>query len=88
MRCGLDQSRDRSLELGNFAAAKKAQGKRLGNPKLVAVATKRDKVLRPVLKKLADQPLRAMAAELDRRGIKSWSKSCSDSAKKIARKRT
>jgi hypothetical protein len=39
----------------------------------VAVATKRDKVLRPVLKKLADQPLRAMAAELDRRGIKSWS---------------
>ena len=32
-------------------AAKKAQGKQLGNPKLVAAATKRDKVLRPILQK-------------------------------------
>ena len=54
-------------------AAKKAQGKQLGNPKLVAAATKRDKVLRPILQKLAGQSLRAIAAELDRRGIKSWS---------------
>jgi len=34
---------------------------------------KRDKVLRPILQKLAGQSLRAIAAELDRRGIKSWS---------------
>ena len=54
-------------------AAKKAQGKQLGNPKLVAAATKRDKVLRPILQKRAGQSLRAIAAELDRRGIKSWS---------------
>ena len=54
-------------------AAKKAQGKQLGNPKLVAAATKRDKVLRPILQKLAGHSLRAIAAELDRRGIKSWS---------------
>ena len=54
-------------------AAKKAQGKQLGNPKLVAAAAKRDKVLRPILQKLAGQSLRAIAAELDRRGIKSWS---------------
>ena len=54
-------------------AAKKAQGKQLGNPKLVAAATKRDKVLRPILPKLAGQSLRAITAELDRRGIKSWS---------------
>jgi NCAIR mutase (PurE)-related protein len=54
-------------------AAKKARGARLGNPKLVAAATKRDKVLRPILQKLAGQSLRAIAAELDRRGIKSWS---------------
>jgi len=54
-------------------AAKKAQGKQLGNPKLVAAATKRDEVLRPILQKLAGQSLRAIAAELDRRGIKSWS---------------
>jgi DNA invertase Pin-like site-specific DNA recombinase len=54
-------------------AAKKAQGKQLGNPKLVAAATKRDKVLRPILQKLAGQSLRAIGAELDRRGIKSWS---------------
>jgi Recombinase len=39
----------------------------------VAAATKRDKVLRPILQKLAGQSLRAIAAELDRRGIKSWS---------------
>jgi hypothetical protein len=54
-------------------AAKKAQGKQLGNPKLVAAAAKRDKVLRPILQKLAGQSLRAIAAELDRRGINSWS---------------
>jgi DNA invertase Pin-like site-specific DNA recombinase len=54
-------------------AAKKAQGKQLGNPKLVAAATERDKLLRPILQKLAGQSLRAIAAELDRRGIKSWS---------------
>ena len=35
--------------------------------------SKRDKVLRPILQKLAGQSLRAIAAELDRRGIKSWS---------------
>jgi hypothetical protein len=40
---------------------------------LVAAATKRDKVLRPILQKLAGQSLRAIAAELDRRGIQSWS---------------
>jgi hypothetical protein len=51
----------------------KAQGKQLGNSKLVAAAVKRDKVLRPMLQKLAGQSLRAIAAELDRRGIKSWS---------------
>ena len=57
-------------------AAKKAQGKQLGNPKLVAAATKRDKVLRPILQKLAGQSLRAIAAELDRRPqpvTPSWS---------------
>jgi DNA invertase Pin-like site-specific DNA recombinase len=54
-------------------AAKKAQGRQLGNPKLVAAAAKRDKMLRPILQKLAGQSLRAIAAELDRRGIKSWS---------------
>jgi hypothetical protein len=54
-------------------AAKKAQGKRLGNPVLTAAADKRDEVLRPILQKLAGQSLRAIAAELDRRGIKSWS---------------
>jgi hypothetical protein len=48
-----------------------AHGRQFGNPKLVA-ATKRDKVLRPILQKLAGQSLRAIAAELDRRGIKSW----------------
>ena len=42
-------------------AAKKAQGKRLGNP-----------VLTSILQKLTGQSLRAIAAELDRRGIKSW----------------
>ena len=30
-------------------------------------------MLRPILQKLAGQSLRAIAAELDRRGIKSWS---------------
>ncbi len=45
-------------------AAKKAQGKQLGNPKLVAAATKRDKVLQPILQELAGQSLRAIAAEL------------------------
>ena len=34
---------------------------------------KRDTELRPILQKLAGQSLRAMAAEFDRRGIKSWS---------------
>ena len=62
------------VETGKGAdALEKAQGKQLGNPKLVAAATKRDKVLRPILQKLAGQSLRAIAAELDRRGIKSWS---------------
>ena len=50
----------------------KAQGKQLGDPKPVA-AIKRDKVPRPILQKLAGQSLRAIAAELDRRGIESWS---------------
>jgi DNA invertase Pin-like site-specific DNA recombinase len=54
-------------------AAKKAQGKRLGNPQLVAAADQRDQILRPILEKMAGQSLRAMAAELDRRGIQSWS---------------
>jgi hypothetical protein len=45
------------MRLGSYlsagpVAAKKAQGKQLGNPKLVAAATKRDKVLRPILQKL------------------------------------
>jgi hypothetical protein len=39
----------------------------------VAAATKRDMVLRPILQKLAGQSLSAIAAELDRRGIKGWS---------------
>jgi hypothetical protein len=52
-------------------AAKKAQGKRLRNPVLTVAADKRDKVP-PILQKLTGQSLRAIAAELDRRGIKSW----------------
>ena len=54
-------------------AAKKAQGKQLGNPKLLAAAAERDVLIEPVLKELAGLSLRAIAAELDRRGIKSWS---------------
>ena len=54
-------------------AAKKAQGKQLGNPKLLAAAAERDVLMEPVLKELAGLSLRAIAAELDRRGIKSWS---------------
>jgi hypothetical protein len=42
-------------------------------PLRVAAAEARDVLLRPLLTKLADQPLRAIGAELDRRKIKSWS---------------
>ena len=38
----------------------------------MAAATKRDKVLRPILQKLASQSLRTIAAELDRRSGKLW----------------
>ena len=38
----------------------------------MAAATKRDKVLRPILQKLAGQSLRTIAAELDRRSGKLW----------------
>jgi DNA invertase Pin-like site-specific DNA recombinase len=54
-------------------AAKKAQGAKLGNPQLLAAAAERDVLLEPVLTELAGQSLRAIGAELDRRGIKSWS---------------
>ena len=54
-------------------AAKKAQGKQLGNPQLLAAAAERDVQIGPILQELAGQSLRAIAAELDRRGIKSWS---------------
>jgi hypothetical protein len=40
---------------------------------LIAAADQRDKILRPILKQIAGQPLRVIAAELDRRGIRSWS---------------
>jgi len=45
----------------------------LSEDKLVAAATRRDKLLRPILQKLAGQSLRAIAGELDRRGVTSWS---------------
>ncbi|MBT1516336.1 recombinase family protein [Bradyrhizobium sp. SRL28] len=54
-------------------AAKKAQGKQLGNPQLLAAAAERDVLIEPILRELAGLSLRAIAAELDRRGIKSWS---------------
>ena len=54
-------------------AAKKAQGKQLGNPVLLAAAAERDVLIEPILRELAGLSLRAIAAELDRRGIKSWS---------------
>ena len=57
-------------------AAKKAQGKQLGNPQLLAAAAERDVQIRPILQKLAAQSLRAIAAELDRRPqpvTPSWS---------------
>jgi DNA invertase Pin-like site-specific DNA recombinase len=54
-------------------AALKAKGRKLGNPQLMAAAAERDAQLRPLLQQLADRPLRAIAAELDRRGIASWS---------------
>jgi len=57
----------------NALAAKRAQGKQLGNPQLLAAAAERDVQIRPILQELAGQSLRAIAAELDRRGIKSWS---------------
>ena len=37
------------------------------------VLLERDVLIEPVLKELAGLSLRAIAAELDRRGIKSWS---------------
>jgi hypothetical protein len=37
----------------------------------VAAAARRDKILRPILQELAGQSLRAIAADLDRRGGKS-----------------
>jgi hypothetical protein len=52
---------------------KKHRRKQLGNPKLLAAAAERDVLMEPVLKELAGLSLRAIAAELDRRGIKSWS---------------
>jgi DNA invertase Pin-like site-specific DNA recombinase len=52
-------------------AALKAKGKKLGNPHRVAAAAERDVALRPVLTELAVHPLRAIARELDARGIAS-----------------
>jgi DNA invertase Pin-like site-specific DNA recombinase len=52
-------------------AALKAKGRKLGNPQLLAAAAERDVLLRPVFAELADKPLRAIAAELDRRGHSS-----------------
>jgi DNA invertase Pin-like site-specific DNA recombinase len=52
-------------------AAAKAKGKKLGNPKLLAAAAERDVALRPVLEELRGHSLRAIAAELDARGISS-----------------
>jgi DNA invertase Pin-like site-specific DNA recombinase len=52
-------------------AALKAKGAKLGNPKVLAAAAERDEVLRPVFTELAGRSLRAIAAELDARGIAS-----------------
>ena len=52
-------------------AAKKAQGKRLGNPNLFADI--RDQKLRPILQSLKGKSLRVIAKELDRVGIETWS---------------
>jgi DNA invertase Pin-like site-specific DNA recombinase len=54
-------------------AVAKAKGKQLGIPKLVKAAIARDKVLQPIFQNMAGRSLRTIAAELDRRGIKSWS---------------
>jgi DNA invertase Pin-like site-specific DNA recombinase len=68
-----EERRQISQRTKDALAAKKAQGKRLGNPQLVAAADKRDKKLRPILQAMTGQSLKAIATELDRRGIKSWS---------------
>jgi DNA invertase Pin-like site-specific DNA recombinase len=61
-------------------AAAKARGTtrkgkplQLGNPILIKAAKKRDQKLKPTLQQMAGQPLRVIAAELDRLGIRSWS---------------
>jgi DNA invertase Pin-like site-specific DNA recombinase len=58
-------------------AEAKRRGVKLGNPGLPAInraqADARAAALRPVLVELAGRPLRAIAAELDRRGIATWS---------------
>jgi DNA invertase Pin-like site-specific DNA recombinase len=51
--------------------ALKAKGRKLGNPKLLAAAAERDVALRPVFAELAGMSLRAIAGELDARGIAS-----------------
>ena len=43
--------KERALSTRDALAAKKAQGKQLGNPKLVAAAIKRGKVLRAILRR-------------------------------------
>ena len=68
-----EERRTISQRTKDALAAKKAKGVKLGNPKLVKAAAKRDKKLEPILKELEGQSLRAIAKELDRRGIKSWS---------------
>jgi hypothetical protein len=65
-----------SADLSTYPGCTRCQegaGQAAWQSEAVAAATKRDKVLRPILQKLAGQSLRAIAAELDRRGIKSWS---------------
>ena len=52
---------------------RRRRASKLGNPQLLAAAAERDVLIEPVLKELAGLSLRAIAAELDRRGIKSWS---------------
>jgi DNA invertase Pin-like site-specific DNA recombinase len=53
--------------------AAKARGVRLGNPAIAdtnrQAAASRDEALRPHLEELASRPLRAIAAELETRGI-------------------
>jgi DNA invertase Pin-like site-specific DNA recombinase len=68
-----EERRTISERTKNALAAKKAKGARLGNPKLVKAAAKRDNKLEPILKELKGQSLRSIAKELDRRKIKSWS---------------